>query len=53
MLGSNLTMMSTAEGIDFLIAHEKRLTDMEAMSENCGVYIRLELLVHIGIPPVI
>jgi 3-dehydroquinate dehydratase len=42
-----LTIRSTAAGIDFPIPQAKRLTDMEAMSENCGEYIRLEFVVFI------
>jgi len=36
MDGNNLTMRSTAAGIGLFIAHDKRLTEIDAMSENCG-----------------
>jgi hypothetical protein len=51
MVGSNLTIKLTAAGMDTPKAQAKRLTDIEAMSENCGEYIRLLVLVYIGIPP--
>jgi hypothetical protein len=34
MVGSNFTIRSTAAGIDLLMAQAKRLTEIEAMSEN-------------------
>jgi hypothetical protein len=46
-----LTIRSTALGIDIFNAQEKRRTEIEAMSENCGVYIRLEFVVYIDTPP--
>ena len=51
MVGNNLTIMSTAAGMDLPIAHEKRLTEIDAISENCGEYIRLFSLIPIGTPP--
>ena len=51
--GNSFTMMSTAAGIDLLIDHANRLTEIEAVSENCGVYMRLELVVDMGISPII
>jgi hypothetical protein len=46
-VGNSMTMKSTAAGMDLFNAHAKRLTDIEAMSENCGEYIRLEFVVFI------
>jgi hypothetical protein len=45
--GKSLTIKSITEGIGLPIAQETRLTDTEAMSENCGEYIRLEFVVFI------
>jgi hypothetical protein len=46
-VGNSLTIRSTAAGMDLFKDHAKRLTDIEAMSENCGEYIRLEFVVFI------
>jgi hypothetical protein len=53
MMSSSFTIRSTVSGIDLSVAQANRLTDIEAMSENCGEYIRLLFPVYIGIPPAI
>jgi hypothetical protein len=54
MVGSSFTIRSTVAGIFSPIAHAKRLTEIEAISDNCGEYIRRllalfidSLLIHI------
>ena len=39
MVGNSLTIISTVAVIDLLIAQANRLTETEAVSENCGVYM--------------
>jgi hypothetical protein len=39
MVGNNLTMRSTALGMDAPIAQAKRRTVIQEKSENCGLYM--------------